>query len=92
MALLCHALFRFSPLPRFAVGCLGGVHVERKKIKLSPKKGGHGHVTSYSVNIGSAEAKICGFVREDGSQAELEKVIDPDNHQIIFRLKEEPPA
>ncbi|MBQ1351159.1 MAG: hypothetical protein IIY71_00350 [Oscillospiraceae bacterium] len=49
-------------------------------------------MTSYSVNIGSAEAKICGFVREDGSQAELEKVIDPDNHQIIFRLKEEPPA
>lgn len=29
--------------------------METKDIKLSPKKGGHGHITSYSVNLGSAE-------------------------------------
>lgn len=61
---------------------------ERRSIKLSPKKGGHGHITSYSVNIGSAEARLCGFVSPEGEPApELEKIIDPENQQIIIRRK-----
>ena len=36
--------------------------MEIKKIKMSPKKGGNGFVSSYSVNIGSNEARECGLV------------------------------
>lgn len=61
--------------------------MEIKSIKLSPKRGGHGHVTSYSVNIGSAEARECGFIDPQGEQQEIEKIVDTDNHQIIIRLK-----
>lgn len=61
--------------------------MEIKPIKLSPKKGGHGKITSYSVNIGSAEARNCGWLNDDGSCKELEKVIDHDNNTITFRLK-----
>ena len=61
--------------------------MEIKPIKLSPKKGGHGKITSYSVNIGSAEARNCGWLNEDGSCKELEKMIDTDSGIIIFRLK-----
>lgn len=58
-----------------------------KDIKLSPKRGGHGHITSYSVNIGSAEARECGFVDADGNQLPLEKFIDFENHEIVIRIK-----
>lgn len=61
--------------------------MEIKPIKLSPKKGGHGKITSYSVNIGSAEARNCGWLNEDGSCKELEKMIDADSGTIVFRLK-----
>ena len=57
-----------------------------KPIKLSPKKGGNGYISSYSVNIGSSEAKACGFVDENGNQHQLEKVVDFDNNQIIIRI------
>ena len=60
---------------------------EIKDIKLSPKRGGHGHITSYSVNIGSAEARNCGFVDSNGEQRHIEKIVDAENHQIIIRLK-----
>lgn len=56
-----------------------------KPIKLSPKKGGHGHITSYIINIGSAEARECGFTSEN---VELEKVIDVENKQIVIRIKQ----
>jgi len=56
-------------------------------MKLMPKKGGHGHVTSYLVSIGSAEARKTGFVSENGEPLELEKVIDEENQQIIIRVK-----
>lgn len=52
-----------------------------KPIKLSPKRGNHGHITSYTINIGSAEARECGFT-EDGVQ--LEKVVDLDRKEIII--------
>lgn len=61
--------------------------METKDIKLSPKKGGHGHITSYSVNLGSAEVRSCGFLDENGSSLPVEKVVDCEHHQIIIRLK-----
>lgn len=59
-----------------------------KSIKLSPKKGGHGYITSYTVNIGSAEARACGF-ESNGEFVLLEKIIDPDHQQIILRVANE---
>ncbi|MGI6499214.1 MAG: hypothetical protein ACOX0U_10575 [Oscillospiraceae bacterium] len=64
--------------------------METKPIKLSPKKGGHGHITSYSVNIGSAEARECGFVQADGTHVALEKIVDKENRQVIIRIKQSP--
>ena len=60
--------------------------MEIKKIKMSPKKGGNGFVSSYSVNIGSNEAKECGLV-DTGVQKVIVKIIDPDNQQIIIKEK-----
>ena len=60
-----------------------------KDIKLSQKKNGKGYVTSYSVNIGSGEAKLCGFIDNDGHQLPLEKFVDPENKEIIIRIKAE---
>lgn len=54
-----------------------------KPIKLSPKKGNHGHITSYTVNIGSAEARECGFIEKS---VQLEKIVDPENKQLIIRV------
>ena len=61
--------------------------METKTIRLSPKKNGKGYTTSYSINIGSAEAKSCGFINSDGKQTTIEKIIDSENNQIIIRLK-----
>lgn len=61
--------------------------MEIKKIKMSPKKGGNGFVSSYSVNIGSNEAKECGLV-DTGVQKVIVKIIDPDNHQIVIKEKQ----
>lgn len=61
--------------------------METKDIKLSPKKGEYGHITSYSVNLGSAEVRSCGFLDENGSPLPVEKVVDCEHHQIIIRLK-----
>lgn len=58
-----------------------------KPIKLSKKKSGSGYVTSYTVNIGSAEARECGFVSPEGLPFELEKVVDTENNQITIRRK-----
>lgn len=55
-----------------------------KPIKLSKKRGNGGHVTSYTVNIGSAEARECGFTADD---VELEKVVDFDRKEITIRIK-----
>ena len=58
-----------------------------KPIKLSPKKGGNGYVSSYSVNIGCTEVRNAGLLDSNGNPLPLEKVIDTENHQIIIRLK-----
>lgn len=55
-----------------------------KPIKLSKKRGNGGHITSYTINIGSAKARECGFTDDD---VELEKVVDSDKKEIIIRIK-----
>ena len=57
-----------------------------KKIKLSAKKGGNGYVSSYSINIGSNEARICGLISAKQSVL-LCKVVDDENGQIIIKPK-----
>ncbi len=44
------------------------------------------HVTSYTVSIGSAEARRTGFLNEDGSSKELEKIIDEKAGTITIRV------
>lgn len=39
--------------------------MEVKDIKLSPKRGNGGHITSYTFNIGSKEARDFGFTDKD---------------------------
>ena len=58
-----------------------------KPIKLSCKKNGKGYVTSYSVNLGCAEVRSCGFMHEDGTPLELEKILDPENGRIILQVR-----
>lgn len=58
-----------------------------KDIKLSPKKGGHGYISSYTVNFGSAEIRECGFIDKEGNVLPVEKILDTENNQIIIRLK-----
>ena len=59
-------------------------------MKLSPKKNGKGFTSSYSINIGSLEAKSAGFIDNNGQPLEVEKIIDPENKQIVIKLKADP--
>lgn len=63
---------------------IGGFKMFVKPIKLSKKRVNGGHITSYTINIGSAEARECGFTDDD---VELEKVVDFDKKEIIIRIK-----
>lgn len=58
-----------------------------KSIKLSPKKGGNGYISSYSINFGISEVKDCGFIDKNGNPLPIEKCIDAENNQIIIRIK-----
>lgn len=58
-------------------------------MKLMPNRGNYGKITSYRISIGSAEARKVGFVDSEGNPLELEKIIDEENKQIVFRLKTE---
>ncbi len=44
------------------------------------------HVTSYTVSIGSAEARKAGFLNEDGTSKELEKLVDEKAGTITIRV------
>ena len=66
-------------------------NMESKQIKLSPKKNGKGYVTSYSINLGCAEVRECGFIDDDGFAVPIEKIVDPKNSQIIIRLASNTP-
>ena len=57
-------------------------------MKVSPQKGGHGHITAYKIAIGSAAARRCGFVDENGERYELEAIENPDDKSILIRVKE----
>ncbi len=54
---------------------------------LSKKKNGKGYITSYSLNIGSREARMLGFIDQNGDSHILEKELDIKNHILIVRLK-----
>lgn len=58
-------------------------------MKLFAQKGGHGHVTAYRCTLGSAEARRAGFLNEDGTSKELEKVVDEEKRTITIRIKRE---
>lgn len=54
---------------------------------LSKKKNGKGYITSYSLNIGSREARMLGFIDQNGDSHILEKELDIKDHILIVRLK-----
>lgn len=56
-----------------------------KPIKLSPKRGGNGYISSYSVNLSTKEAKACGFLGEDGAPVPISKKIDDCYGRIIIQ-------
>jgi hypothetical protein len=56
-------------------------------MKLHPRKGGHGHITSYMAIIGSAEARRAGFIDNAGESVELEKLVDEAAHTITIRIR-----
>lgn len=57
-------------------------------MKLTPRKGGHGHITAYTAILGSAEARRAGFLNEDGTSKELVKVVDEQAHTITISIVE----
>lgn len=61
--------------------------MQAKPLKLSPKKGGNGYTSSFSVSIGIAELRAVGLIDEDGRPMEVEKLLDTQNQQIIIRRK-----
>lgn len=61
--------------------------VSDNTVRIRANKNGKGYVTSYTVSIGCAEAAEAGFLGDDKTPLELEKIIDPENHTITFKLK-----
>ncbi|MCL1995561.1 MAG: hypothetical protein FWG63_05070 [Defluviitaleaceae bacterium] len=57
-------------------------------MKLIPKKGGHGYISSYTVNISLKLAKSCGFVDEKGNCHNLEIVGNPCEKTITIKVVE----
>ena len=55
-------------------------------MKLTAKHGNGGHVTSYTVIIGSKEARDCGFLDEEGNPLPLKKTVDVKHGKIIFEV------
>ena len=56
------------------------MHIE--SVKLSPKKGGNGYVSSFSFSIGSKEAAACGLIGK-----RIIKIIDEKNGVVSFKAK-----
>lgn len=55
-------------------------------MKLNKKYGNGGHVTSYTVNIGSKEARDLGSLNEDGTSQPIKKTVDLENLRVVFEL------
>ena len=53
-----------------------------ERVKLSPKKGGNGYTSSFSLSIGLREAELCSLIN-----GKIIKIIDEKNQQIVFRAK-----
>lgn len=53
-------------------------------LRKVPRK--DGHITAYTVSIGCAEARRAGFLNEDGSSKELEKLVDEKAGTITIRV------
>lgn len=49
-----------------------------KSIKLVPKKGGNGYISSFTVNISLKEVEKLGFENNNSSIKLVEKIIDGD--------------
>jgi hypothetical protein len=47
-----------------------------KPIKLVPKKAGNGYISSFTINISLKEALQLGFINEDKTINDIEKIID----------------
>lgn len=47
-------------------------------------------ITAYTVTIGSAEARKAGFLNEDGTSKELEKLVDEKAGTITIRAARPP--
>ena len=52
-------------------------------MKLIPKKNGKGYITSYTLSVGSKEAKDLNFVDKNGNSKELEKCLNAENSELI---------
>ena len=57
-------------------------------MKPSPQKSGTGHITAYRLIIGSAAARRCGFVLENGERLELETIEKPEEKAVLIRVKQ----
>lgn len=55
-------------------------------MKLSPKRGSHGFVTSYTLNVGSKEARDAGFLNPDGTSKPIQKTVDVKRGRIVFEV------
>lgn len=53
-----------------------------ESVKLSPKKGGNGYVSGYSVSIAGKEAELCNMTGQ-----RIIKCIDEERQEIIIRAK-----
>jgi len=53
-----------------------------ESVKLSPKKGGNGYLSSFTFNIGSKEAAACGLVGK-----RTIKIVDESKGTITFKAK-----
>lgn len=55
-------------------------------MRLTPRKGNGGHITSFFAIIGSREAREAGFIREDGKSRILKKMVDPENGTLTVMV------
>lgn len=56
--------------------------MKMESIKLSPKKGGNGYVSGYSISIAQKEAELCQLVNQ-----RIIKCVDEEKHEITIRAK-----
>lgn len=58
-------------------------------MRLTPRKGNGGHVTSYFAIVGSREARDAGFIREDGKSRILKKTVDSEKGTLTVMVDRE---